>query len=165
MKKVLKVLDYVENIICVACILVMLALAFANVIGRYVLHASISYTEEVTCGLFVLLCVMGTAIAARAGTHLGLTILTEHFSKKSQRIVCFCSNMLAAACCILLLYLSIKMVQNQIKLETISATLQLPTWIYGLAMPVGAVFMSVRFIQAAVEALTRKDDTEEVTTI
>jgi TRAP-type C4-dicarboxylate transport system permease small subunit len=161
MKKVLKVLDYVENIICVACILVMLALAFANVIGRYVLHASISYTEEVTCALFVLLCVMGTAIAARAGTHLGLTILTERFPKKMQRIICCCTNLLAAACCMLLLYLSIGMVQNQIRLQTVSATLQLPTWIYGLALPVGAVFMTVRFIQAAVQALKSK---EEVTT-
>lgn len=161
MKKVLKLFDYIENFICVACILTMTALAFANVVGRYVLHASISYTEEVTTGLFVLLCVMGTAIAAKAGTHLGLTLLTEHFPIKVQKIICCCANLLSAACCILLLYLSIGMVQNQIKLQTLSATLQLPTWIYGIALPVGAVFMSVRFIQAAFAALKSK---EEVTT-
>ncbi len=158
MKRVLKLFDYIENIICVICILVMLTLAFANVVGRYVLHASISYTEEVICGLFVLLCVMGTAIAARAGTHLGLTVLTDHFPKKAQRLICFGTNMLAAACSVLLLYLSVGMVENQIRLQTVSATLQLPTWIYGTFLPVGALFMSVRFIQAAVKALKSKEE-------
>src|SRR5665647_1159132 len=157
MKKVLKLFDYIENSICVICILVMLSLAFANVIGRYVLHSSISYTEEVICNLFVLLCVMGTAIAARAGTHLGLTILTECFSIKTQRIICFCSNILAAACCILIFYLSVQMVQNQIQLKTVTSTLQLPSWIYGTFLPVGALFMSIRFIQAAVETLKCKE--------
>lgn len=158
MKKILRLLDRIENIICVTCILVMLGLAFANVIGRYVLHSSISYTEEVTCALFVLLCVMGTAIAARAQTHLGLTVLIEHFSIKMQRTIGFCANLLSAACCILLFYLSVQMVQNQIQLQTVSATLQLPTWIYGACLPVGALFMSVRFIQAAVETLKSKGE-------
>lgn len=160
MKKVSKMLTYIENTICVTCMLGMLAIAFANVIGRYVLSASFSATEEITTSLFVLLSVMGTAIAAKAKTHLGLTILVERFPIKGKRINGFWTNMLAAACCVILFVLGVQMVQNQMRLECISATLQVPTWIYGMALPIGAVFMTVRFTQSAIECLKMEEEVE-----
>ena len=62
----LKILDWIEEIICVICTIVMTALVFANVISRYVLHSSLSFSEEITTYLFVLLSMMGTAIASQA---------------------------------------------------------------------------------------------------
>ena len=71
----LKVLDWFEEIICVLCTIVMTVLVFANVISRYLLHSSLSFSEEITTYLFVLLSMMGTAIAAKRRAHLGLSII------------------------------------------------------------------------------------------
>ena len=73
----MKILDWIEEIICVFCTVVMTALVFANVLSRYVFHSSLSFSEEITTYLFVLLSMMGTAIAAKRRAHLGLSIITD----------------------------------------------------------------------------------------
>ena len=72
----MKILDKIEEYLCICCLVVMTALVFANVFSRYVLHASFSFSEEITTNLFVLLSMMGTAIAAKRQAHLGLSIVT-----------------------------------------------------------------------------------------
>ena len=127
MKLFFKLMGFVEAALCCACTTIMIALAFSNVIGRYVLHSSISFTEEIVCGLFVLLSMMGTSIAIRKQSHLGLSALTD-----------------------LLLKLGYDMVHMQMVLGSITATLQWPAWIYGIFLPIGAAFMTIRFLEVAV---------------
>ena len=50
----MKILDWIEEIICVFCTVVMTALVFANVLSRYVFHSSLSFSEEITTYLFPL---------------------------------------------------------------------------------------------------------------
>ena len=73
----MKILDKIEEYICAACTLVMTLLVFANVLSRYVLHMSLSFSDEITTNLFILLSMMGAAIATKRRAHLGLTILTD----------------------------------------------------------------------------------------
>lgn len=150
MKVFFQIMGALEAAICCACTLIMIGLAFANVIGRYVLHSSISFTEEIVCALFVLLSMMGTSIAIKKRSHLGLSAITDMLPVKTQKIFAVSSNLLGAGISGLLLKLSADMVQTQIKLETITATLQWPAWIYGMFLPVGAAFMTIRFLEAAV---------------
>ena len=50
-----KILDYFEEGLCCVCLVVMTALTFINVLSRYVFNASLSFSEEITTYLFVLL--------------------------------------------------------------------------------------------------------------
>lgn len=135
----------------------MLGLAFANVIGRYVLHSSISFTEEITTALFVLLCTLGTAIAAKHGAHLGLGLITDQLPARAKAVAAFAGNVLAAVLSALLIYTGVFMVQNQYNLKQLSITLQWPEWIYGTFIPIGGTFMLVRFCQAAYRSLKVKE--------
>ena len=83
----MRILDRIEEIVAAVCLSVMTILAFANVVARYVFSASFSFSEEITTYLFVLLSLLGTAIAARRRAHLGLTILTDVVSPKVRRIL------------------------------------------------------------------------------
>jgi len=150
MKAFFKIMGVVEAALCCGCTLIMLSLAFANVIGRYVLHSSISFTEEIVCGLFVLLCMMGTSIAVRKRSHLGLSILSDRLSPKGQKILAVFGNLLGVGVSVFLFKLGCGMVQTQISLQTITSTLQWPAWIYGIFLPIGAVFMAIRFLEVAV---------------
>ena len=71
------ILKRIEEILSVICLGTMTVLAFANVVSRYVFSASFSFSEEITTYLFVLLSLLGTAIAAKRKAHLGLTIITD----------------------------------------------------------------------------------------
>lgn len=140
-----KFLGNFEEVICTIVLAVMLVLTFANVISRYFLHASISFTEEITSNLFVLLSVMGTAVAARRSAHLGLSIITDRLSEKGKMKAACIANILSAIFGLILLYTGILMVQNQMRINSRTITLQWPEWIYGSFLPLGAFFIVMRF--------------------
>lgn len=139
----------IEEYIAYITLVIMTALAFINVVSRYWLHYSISSTEEITTGLFALLCFMGTAIAAKKESHLGLSIVTEFMKPKSRFLTAMAGNILAFIFSAFLFVEGIKMVQNQIRLEQITIALQWPEAIYGSFLPFGAAVMGIRFLQAA----------------
>lgn len=91
-----KIFTQVEEKLSVIIYVVMLAITFANVIGRYCFHASISATDEITTNIFVLLSVIGTGVAAKSRSHLGLSVLTELMPPKVQHIISGFANLLSA---------------------------------------------------------------------
>lgn len=142
--------SHFEELASCFVLMFMLALTFVNVIFRYCFAASISFTEEITCALFVLLCMLGAAIAAKYQTHLGLSVITERLSDKARLYVAFVANLLGVVFSLFLFFTGLKMTYNEYVLEQISISLQWPEWIYGSFLPFGAFFMSMRFGQAAI---------------
>lgn len=149
-----KLFDHFEEYLSCVIFLIMLALAFVNVIFRN-FAASISFTEEITTSLFVLLCMMGTSIAAKYQGHLGLSVLTELMTEKSRQRFALVGNILGVIFSIVLGYTGIGMVINEYEMGQISIALQWPQWIYGSFLPFGALFMTIRFAQAGLNNISR----------
>ena len=135
-----KILDKIEEYICIICLVAMTILVFANVFSRYALHASLSFSDEITTKLFILLSMLGTAIAAKRRAHLGLSILTDAVSPK------------------VLFFYGIKMVQSEYILGQVTPAMQWPEWVYGLFVPFGAIFMTLRFAQITLEEIRTPAD-------
>lgn len=146
----MKILDNIEEIICAIITAVMLVLTFANVLSRYLLHYSIAFTEEITGNLFVVLCTLAAAVAAKRGAHLGLSIIPDALPEKPRAILVGITNILSGLFGLVLLYTGTQMVMHMKLIGAKSITLQFPAWIYGLALPVGAFFILFRFWQNAV---------------
>lgn len=155
----MKILDWLEEIISAICLVVMTALTFANVVSRYVFSASFSFSEEITSYLFVFLSLLGTSIAAKRRAHLGLTILTDAVKPSVRKALAVVSYGLATIFSATLLYYGILMVRNQRMLGQVTAAMQWPEWIYGSFVPVGAVFVTIRFAQCLIQEI--KDQSEE----
>lgn len=149
----MKIFEWIEEGLSAICLIVMTALTFANVIARYVFSASFSFSEEITTYLFVLLSLLGTAIAAKRKAHLGLTVLTDAVSPKVRKIMGVVSYVLAVAFSGAIFFYGIKMVMNQRMLGQVTAGMQWPEWIFGSFVPVGAFFVVVRFIQCLIEEI------------
>lgn len=149
----MRILDRIEEIAAAVCLSVMTVLAFANVVARYVFSASFSFSEEITTYLFVLLSLLGTAIAARRRAHLGLTILTDVVSPKVRRILHIIGYLFAVAFTGAIFYYGILMVLSQRQLHQVTANMQWPEWIFGSFVPVGALFATVRFVQVLAEEI------------
>ena len=158
----MKVLDKNEEIICIICTIIMTTLVFANVASRYVFHNSLSFSEEITTYLFVLLSMMGTAIAAKRHAHLGLSILTDAVSPKVRKALLVIGQGIATLFSAALFYYGILMVMNQYNLAMVTPAMQWPEWAYGLFIPFGAFFITIRFARATVQEL-KKPFTEEFT--
>ena len=126
----------------------MLALTFINVISRFALHMSLSFSEEIVTSLFVLASLAGTSMAIRDGSHLGLDYITSFMAKPVQRILTALANVLGAGMCCIILYYGIHMVADEFVSKQLSATMQWPEWIYGLSVPFGASLLIFRYCYA-----------------
>jgi C4-dicarboxylate transporter DctQ subunit len=150
MKSFLKNLD--ENITVIVLIF-MLFLAFVNVVARYVFRASISYTEEITTMLLILVSTLGSGIAAKKKAHLGLSALTDLLPQHYRKFVDFYANFLGALISAILFFTGITMAVNEYNLGQISIGLQVPTWIYCMFIPIGAASMTYHFSKVAYKSI------------
>ena len=55
----------------------MVIVAFVNVVTRYLLHASLAFTEEVEVAFFVWVTFLGTAMAFKRKSHLAMTFFRD----------------------------------------------------------------------------------------
>lgn len=161
MKKILKICDWIEEGLAAIALIVMTVITFVNVIARYLFSASLSFSDEVTTYLFVLLSLLGTAIAAKRRAHLGLTILTDIVNPKVRKVLLLIGYGIAVIFSAAIYYYGILMVKNQILLGQTTPAMQWPEWIYGSFVPFGVFFVVIRFFQAFVEEAKKPCDKEE----
>ncbi|MCC8194226.1 MAG: TRAP transporter small permease [Deltaproteobacteria bacterium] len=143
-----KYIEHIEKYVCVCTFTVMLGLTFINVISRFVLHMSLSFSEEIVTSLFVLASLAGTSMAIRDGSHLGLDYITSFMSKSVQRFLAIVANVLGVLMCCIILYYGIHMVIDEFVSNQLSATMQWPEWIYGMSVPIGASMLIFRYCYA-----------------
>lgn len=152
-----KFFSKIEEWIALVCLVVMAMLTFANVISRYVFKASFSFSEELTTYLFVLLSLVGAAIAAKRRAHLGLSILTDSVSKNTERYLKIFAYLISALFSVALFYYGILMVKNQVILGQVTVGMQWPEWVFGSFVPIGAFFITIRFVQVLIETIKCKE--------
>ena len=152
-----KFFSKIEEWIAIVCLVTMSVLTFSNVIARYVFSASFSFSEELTTYLFVLLSLVGTAIAAKRKAHLGLTILTDSVSENVARYLKIFGYLVSVLFSGALFYYGILMVKSQIFLGQVTAGMQWPEWIFGSFVPIGAFFVTIRFAQVLIETIKSKE--------
>lgn len=151
------ILDYFEEYLCVACLGVMTVLTFTNVIARYVFAASFSFSEEITTYLFVLLSLVGAAIAAKRKAHLGFSLLSDMMPPGIRKSMHLVGYLFAIAFCALLVYFGTKMAISQFVRQQVTAGMQWPEWIFGSFVPIGSLLVLFRFIQLFYGELTAKE--------
>ena len=85
------------NVVAAILLFVMSAIAFINVLSRYLFHFSFAATEELTINLFVWLTVVGSGIAFERGGQLGMVTLFNLFPRKLRKLVILLSSILSAS--------------------------------------------------------------------
>ncbi|GAA1348300.1 TRAP transporter small permease [Arthrobacter roseus] len=148
--KQLRSLDIVENTLAVATFSVISIVAFANVLSRYLLNASLAFTTELTVNLAVLLTMVGAAIGIRESSHLGFTLLRDKATGRThQAIVVLCGL------AIVLFYAALFKFGLDISLEQFgrhqtTPALGLPKGLLSAALPLGALLGVIRAVQATI---------------
>lgn len=82
MEKINKGLIQVEDWVNVVTFMIMLFLTSINVFSRFVLHASLAFTDEFVTVLFVLCSLAGSSVGQRNHSHLGLDFVTGFMPRK-----------------------------------------------------------------------------------
>lgn len=150
-------LDHFEEYILSVSLLGMTVITFANVLARKVFHASWAFTEEITTALFILSSLLGAAVAAKKGAHMGLSALTDLLPRKFQKYVILITVIAAIVFCGFLVKYGFNMVISEFKSGQTTPALGWPEWIFGATVPIGGIFIAIRFIQSGIIAFREQE--------
>lgn len=148
MDRFCKWLDNFEEYFLFITLSVMLVLTFAEVLSRYLFHFSIAFSEEITVNLFAWSIMVGSGAAAKRNAHVGFSLITDMLPAWLRRWILLLISLICAFVMLLFVYYGIEMVMSQIEGAQRTAVLELPEWLMGLSIPVGAVLCAIRFCQA-----------------
>lgn len=151
-----RLFEQFEEILGAGLLAVMAVLAFLNVLTRYLIQYSFAFTEEIEVALLVWLTMLGAAAGFRRSMHLGFNFLAGRFPASARKIFLVLSAMLSILMFLLLLWLSIGQIQQELELQITTEALGIPQWGYTLALPVGSVLIMFRIIEATTRVMRKE---------
>jgi TRAP-type C4-dicarboxylate transport system permease small subunit len=145
----------ISHYITALLLFIMAAIAFVNVLSRYLFHFSFAATEEITINLFVWMTVLGSGIAFERGLHLGMVTIYNLFPRKMKKVVIVFSAGLSAVLFLVVNVYMIQAIYDEITLfKATSAALGMPVWIYYLGVPVFSVYVFQGIYKNAINQLS-----------
>ena len=94
----MKILDHLEEWIISLSLFAMTALAFMQVVRRYIFNTGFSWTLELTGVIFALMIFVGISYGVRVGSHIGVDALVNMLSPPKRRFVSIIAVLLSLAC-------------------------------------------------------------------
>ncbi|WHH57836.1 TRAP transporter small permease [Petroclostridium sp. X23] len=152
-----KKLLFEEHLIA-AMMIIMLLILGVNVIGRYVVGASLAFTEELVNYLFVCASLLGAPAACARGANMGLSAITDLCPPKTQKFFMVIASIASILLFSILFKQGIQEVVSNINYDSRTPILQVPNWIFTMAFPVGSALYIFRVVQNMVFAFRRCDD-------
>lgn len=131
-------------------IISLLALIALQVFTRYVLHASLPWTEEVARMVLVWAVMIGAAVAMDRNEHYAITVLSARFRGATRACVLIGTNVLGLIFLVVLVIYGAEYMAANMKTVYVSTQVS-RGWIY-LAMPVGATIMAISLILHSIDA-------------
>lgn len=131
-----------DHLLLAAMMAIMVIVAFLNVLGRYLFHYSLAFTEEITINLFVGVVVVGSGIAFERGLQLGVTTLTQYFPPRARNMLRWLNAFLGAALFVVVDVLLIRECYFEMRVfHARSAALNIPVWFYYAAVVILSPFV------------------------
>jgi len=150
-----KIQQNLEEAAAVVLLGIMAAFAFLNVITRYFIQYSFASTEEIEVACLVWLTMLGAAAGFRRGIHLGFNLL-ELRVPRLRRILFPLASILTMVTVAIVVYISYFQIKDELALNITSEALDIPQWLYTLAIPVGGILIILRVAEAWYTEAKRK---------
>lgn len=138
-----------ENFIIILFIIII-ALVFIQVISRYIIKESLSFSEEIVRYLFVWLTFFSISLAFRHDKHIKISLLSEKikfFQTKYYHYLILCLGFLFF---VLLFIYSIKITLLQYNTDQ-KIVLGVPTYFLGLSVVCGSILVLITYFKKFLE--------------
>lgn len=117
--------------LCALLLSAMVAIAFANVLGRFLFNYSLAFTEELTIHFFVYVVILGAGLGFEQLIHPKFESLFARFPRAWRAGLIILSYLLTVALFATLLWATWRAIYvNAILFHSTSAALGIPTWYY-----------------------------------
>lgn len=145
------VIGFINQSVAVIGIAGGVALAFYNVVARYIFGSSLTWAGELTVYLFLWSVFFGAAYCFKEDAHISVAILLEKLPPKIAKILMIISHLITFIYLIAVSWYGYKYLELVIELDERSIDLDIPMWIPYLAIPVAFFFASYRVAEKLIE--------------
>lgn len=140
-----------EHYILIILMTTLLVLGVAQILFRFLLNFSLSWTEELSRYTFILMVYVGAALAFKRNKHVRVEIIDQYVSPKVLEHVKTFNEVLIIIFLVLVGYKGFGIVQNSYYMNQISPALRIPMYVvYGI-IPLTFIISSFRIIEGIVK--------------
>ncbi len=136
------------------------ALAFYNVVARYIFGSSLTWAGELTVYLFLWSVFFGSAYCFKEDAHISISILLEKLPPKLAKSLLLLSHLITFIFLIAVSWYGYKYLLLDIELDERSIDLDIPMWIPYLVIPISFAFSAYRVAEKFIEIY--KSDAKDV---
>jgi len=136
-------------------ITIMLFIIFLQVIFRYVLHNSLTFSEELARYLFVWTVFLCSAVVARDNGHIIVGVLTERLKGKKAKYIKITAYVSTMIFVLILFYQGLRMMKLSSFQHSPALGISM-SWVY-LAIPVAMFVMFCNLLILIVDVLQTKE--------
>jgi len=126
---VLKALQKIENIFLIVIFAIMIISAFAQVVNRNIIGASISWFEELARYCMVYMTLIATELGLRDGTQITITAFTSKLSPNLRKALSIFAKLVVIIFSAIVFIYSFPLLAKQLSSGQVSPGLQLPMYI------------------------------------
>lgn len=150
MKKIFNGVDTaimcIEDTVCVVTLAIVVCIATASVVGRYVFQTGFLWADEVNQALLVAMGMFGSARAVRTNSHTEFTsFITKQKSKKIRIIM---RGFITVLTLIFLVFMLIISAQYTADGTMKSVVLRIPRMYYYMSIPIGFALCVYEYLRA-----------------
>lgn len=141
---ILTALDRTIEVFLFIIVMVMLCAGVAQIVARYILQASLSWSEELMRYLYVWMTMIGTSLAIRKNSFTVIDAIANLIRKKSDKagmVLYGCITILQAGFFILLAVYGWQLASRNF--GQLSPAMRFPIGVAYLALPLGGVLGSI----------------------
>jgi C4-dicarboxylate transporter, DctQ subunit len=142
-----------EEIVGVALLAVVVGLIFIGVILRLLFNSGISWQEELSRMLYVVVVYLGASYGMRSQDHIRVVVGFNLLPPYLQKIVRVATDLIWLFFNIVIIVYALKVHQTMVQFPGYSAVLQIPMHYVFFIVPVGFFLMSLRLLQEYVRPL------------
>jgi C4-dicarboxylate transporter DctQ subunit len=145
-----KIIGFVNQSIAALGISAGVALAFANVVARYVFDSSLTWASELTIFLFLWSTFFGAAYCFKEDAHISISVLLDKVSAPVAKGLMLLSHTISLVFLGAVSFYGYQYLQLVIELEEMSIDLEIPMWIPYLVIPIAFAFAAYRVAEKIV---------------
>ncbi len=156
LKNILHWLDeYLEISICVVLMSIMTLVIFAQVVFRYALNNSLSWSEELARFIFIWLIYLGVSYGCKQMKHLKIDAALYIFPKKLRPWIMIIGDICVLCFAAYIAYTGFQLTLVQIQFTKYSSAMHCPMWVVNAAPCVGFALACIRQVQTILYRLKR----------
>lgn len=142
----LKKFARIEEILLVFSLVLMVALIFGQVIGRYVFSSAPSWTEEMARYIHIFQVWIGASYAVKLRQHIRVEAFITRFHGVFRQVLEVLSILVWFVMALFLAVFGTELVLSSINHGQLAPAMQIPIWIPYLAIPLGGIGMAIRLV-------------------